>query len=179
MKPLQLMIIFYFDAKRTQKKEKMQFTGRYIIDAPRIKVWEALNDEDILQKTIFGCQKISWVSKEQLELEVLVNLGVVKRVFFGDLILENVIEAKKYTLKGRGRGGILGKVHASADIELKDHGSGTCLKFSALGGGSSAIMTLGKSIVGKSAQKIIDKFFERFAKAMGVEIFLDDEAIEE
>ncbi len=153
----------------------MQFSGKYIIDAPRQTVWEALNDEEILQKTIFGCQKITWISNSQLEIEVLVNLGVMKKSFIGYLELEDVKEAQKYTLKGKGRGGILGKVHASADIELKDHlldgdKSGTYLEFVAQGGGSGTIMNLGKAIIGSSAQKIIDNFFERFAKAMGVEI---------
>ncbi len=153
----------------------MKFSGKYIINAPRQQVWEALNDEKILKETIFGCQKIAWVSDNKLEIEILVNLGVMKKSFIGDLELANVKKAKKYTLKGSGRGGILGKVHASADIELKDYEQengirGTYLEFTAIGGGSSAIMSLGKTIIGSSAQRIIDRFFERFAQAMGVEI---------
>ncbi len=153
----------------------MQFSGKYIIGASRQAVWEALNDEKILQKTIFGCQKITWISANQLEIEVLVNLGVMKKTFIGDLELVDVKEAQKYTLKGKGRGGVLGKVHASADIELKDHlfddnKSGTYLEFIAMGGGSGTIMNMGKAIIGSSAQKIIDKFFDRFAQAMGVKI---------
>ena len=31
-------------------------------------------------------------------------------------------------------------------------------------------MKLGKSLIGKSAQKVIDGFFTRFGEAMGVEI---------
>ncbi len=153
----------------------MEFSGKYLIKASRQLVWQGLNDEKILQETIFGCQKISWVSENKLEVQILVNFGVIKKNFVGFLELSNVEPALKYTLSGKGKGGILGKVHASADIELKDEGENTILEFSAFGGGSSAIMSLGKSIIGSSAQKIIDRFFERFANAMQVEIIVLDE----
>jgi hypothetical protein len=156
--------------KSRSKGEKMQFSGKYIIKAPRLKVWEALNDEKILKETIFGCEKISWISKDELEIEIMVNFGVMKKSFSGDLKLSNIDPAVKYSLSGKGRGGILGKVHANADIELKDDGNDTYLEFNAKGGGSNALMSLGKSIIGSSAQRIIDRFFERFAQAMQVEI---------
>lgn len=152
----------------------MEFSGQYLIMAPRIKVWQALNDEKILKQTIFGCKKICWVKEDQLELEVEVNLTVLKKTFKGDLFLSDIEVASKYTLSGRGRGGILGKVHASANIELIDReikgDLATQLQFNAVGGGSNSIMKLGKTIIGSSAQKIIDRFFERFAQAMKVEI---------
>ena len=71
----------------------------------------SLNDEDVLQKTIPGCQRIKWVSHNQLELEFRVNLGVAKPVLKGDLMLSNVHPASAYTLSGSGRGGKIGRAH--------------------------------------------------------------------
>lgn len=133
-------------------------------------VWTALNDTEVLRACIPGCKRIEWTSQTALELEVQVNLGVVKPVFKGDLTLSDIVAAERYTLTGQGRGGLVGKAQASADIALVDMGAITLLTFTAYGGASGQIMKLGKALIGNSAQRIIDGFFERFGEAMGAEV---------
>jgi carbon monoxide dehydrogenase subunit G len=122
----------------------------------------------VLKAAIPGCDTIEWSGETTLALAIKVNLGVVKPVFKGDLLLSNVVPAHRYTLTGRGRGGILGHVEGSAEIELHEHPDGTLMLFSAKGGASSQLMKLGKAVIGNSAQRIIDGFFERFAAAAGI-----------
>ncbi len=149
----------------------MDFGGRYEIEATREAVWQALNDAEILKACIPGCKRIDWVGDDALEVEVAVNLGVAHPTFKGDLTLSNVDPARAYTLTGRGRGGLLGKAEASADIALSDRGeASTLLVFTANGGASGQLMSMGKAIIGNSAQKIIDGFFERFGDAMGAKV---------
>ncbi len=57
-----------------------------------------------------------------------------------------------------------------ADIVLADDGDQTLLVFAAKGGASGQIMKLGKAIIGNSAHKVIDGFFERFGDAMGAQV---------
>lgn len=148
----------------------MEFGGEYLLNAPRLAVWDALNNTEMLKAAIPGCQRIDWVSDHELEAIVGVNLGVAKPKFTGDLTLSNIEPAVSYTLSGQGRGGLLGLAHGEADITLDDHVNGTRLQFTASGGASGQIMKLGKAIIGGSAQRVIDGFFERFATAMDVEI---------
>lgn len=148
----------------------MEFGGKYLVSAPRQAVWKALNDTAVLKAIIPGCRRIDWTGETTLELEIEVNLGLMQPVFTGDLELRDIIAAERYTLAGRGRGGLLGKAEAAADIVLVDDGDHTRLTFSAKGGADGGIMRLGKSLIGSSAQKLIDGFFERFGEAMGVEI---------
>ena len=54
----------------------MEFGGRYRIGASRLKVWEALNDAEILKKTIPGCSRIDWLTETTLEAAITVDLGV-------------------------------------------------------------------------------------------------------
>ncbi|MFD2648398.1 CoxG family protein [Devosia albogilva] len=145
----------------------MEFGGRYRIVAPRQLVWSALNDAAVLKEAIPGCDSINWVSEDTLELRIKVNLGVVHPTFTGELVLSDVTPAERYTLTGRGRGGLLGKAEAAADIALSDLGNDTLLVFLAHGGASGQIMKLGKGLIGNSAQRVIDGFFERFGTAMG------------
>lgn len=148
----------------------MDFGGRYFIAAPRVAVWAALNDANMLKAAIPGCHKIEWASETTLDLEIKVNLGVVHPVFKGDLALTGIVPAERYTLTGKGKGGLLGLAEGSAEIILTDEDEGTLLVFEAKGGASGQIMRLGKAIIGNSAQKIIDGFFERFGEAMGAEV---------
>lgn len=148
----------------------MDFGGRYTIAAPRVAVWAALNDTAMLKAAIPGCHRIEWSDETRLDLEIKVNLGVVHPVFKGELALSDIVPAERYTLSGRGKGGLLGLAEGSADIVLTDDGEGTLLVFAAKGGASGQIMKLGKAIIGNSAQKVIDGFFERFGAAMGAEV---------
>jgi len=148
----------------------MDFGGRYRIMAPRQAVWSALNDTTVLKAAIPGCHRIEWESEDSLLLEIKVNLGVVQPVFKGGLHLSNVVPAVSYTLAGKGKGGLLGLAEGAADIMLADDGAETLLTFTAAGGASGQIMRLGKAIIGNSAQKVIDGFFERFGAAMGASV---------
>ena len=148
----------------------MEFGGHYILAAPRDAVWAALNDASVLQTAIPGCRRIAWVGEASLEAEIAVNFGVAHPVFGGDLELTNVVPAQSYTLTGRGRGGLFGMAHASADIVLSDRGTDTELGFIAAGKASGRLMKLGRAVLGGRAQAVIDGFFERFAAAMGTEI---------
>lgn len=148
----------------------MEFGGNYLVCAPRAEVWAALNNADKLKAAIPGCSRIDWTGDSSLEVEITVNFGIIKPRFEGDLTLSNVISAQSYTLTGKGRGGVLGMAQGAADITLSDAPEGTHLKFSATGGADGGIMKLGKALIGNSAQKVIDGFFERFGSAMGAEV---------
>ena len=148
----------------------MEFGGSYLFAAPRSAVWAALNDAAMLKAAIPGCRRLDWTRETTLECEIEVNFGLMKPVFTGDLELRDVTPAVRYTLAGRGRGGLLGKAEAAADITLADHPQGTHLTFTAHGGADGGIMKLGKALIGSSAQKVIDGFFDRVGDAMGVEV---------
>jgi carbon monoxide dehydrogenase subunit G len=148
----------------------MEFGGRYLFATPRARVWEALNDTAVLRAAIPGCQRIAWVGPAALEVEVKVNLGLIHPVLAGDLDLTDVIPAERYTLNGRGRGGLLGLAHAAADIILSDAGGDTGLSFRARGHADGPVMKFGKALVGDRAQGVIDGFFERIGAAMGTTV---------
>ena len=148
----------------------MEFGGRYLIAAPRPTVWLALNDAAVLQTAIPGCHHIEWSGPSTLDLEIKVNLGIAQPVFKGGLNLSNIVAAERYTLTGKGKGGLLGLAEGAAEIVLQDRGPDTELTFNATGGASGQLMRLGKAIIGNSAQKVIDGFFARFGNAMGAEV---------
>ena len=146
----------------------MDFGGRYLFGAKRADVWAALNDEHVLAAVIPGCDHIEWTSPTTLDMKIRVNFGVIQPVFDGELVLSDVEPAERYRLAGRGKGGMLGMAQAAADITLTDVEGGTELRFDASGKADGGIMRLGKALIGKSAQKVIDGFFSAIGAQMGV-----------
>ena len=144
----------------------MDFGGRYLFGAKRAEVWAALNDANVLKAVIPGCERITWTSSTTLDLTIKVNFGFLHPTFEGELSLSNIVPAESYTLAGRGKGGMLGLAHASADITLTDVPEGTILSFEAVGKADGGIMRLGKAMIGNSAQKVIDGFFDAIGKQM-------------
>lgn len=148
----------------------MNFSGQYLFLTDRQHVWRSLNNVDMLKAAIPGCEHIDWVDRGRLDVAIKVNLGVMNPTFAGDLLLSDIVEARTYTLSGQGRGRLLGLAKGTSRIELDDHTRGTSMVMSATGEASSAIMALGQKLVGRTAQGVIDRFFERFANAMRVEM---------
>jgi carbon monoxide dehydrogenase subunit G len=132
-------------------------------------VWAALNDTEKLKAAIPGCRRLDWAGRDTLELELEVYLGLIRPVFTGELRLHDIVPAESYTLSGRGRG-MIGMAEGAARIVLSDAGEGTEMVFSAVGGADNAIMKLGKAIIGKSAQRVIDHFFETFGSTFGAAV---------
>jgi uncharacterized protein len=147
----------------------MEFGGRYLFSAPRTVVWEALNDTEKLKAAIPGCRRLDWTGRETLELELEVRLGLIKPVFTADLKLSGIVPAERYTLSGHGRG-VLGMAEGAAKIVLADAGEETEMTFTAVGGADNALMKLGKALIGKSAQRVIDHFFETFGGTFGAKV---------
>ena len=147
----------------------MDFGGRYLFGAKRADVWAALNDVAVLKAVIPGCEAIGWTSEHTLDLKVRVSLGFVHPVFAGDLTLSNVLPAESYTLAGRGKG-MMGLAQGAADIRLADTDGGTLLSFDAVGKADGRVMALGKTLIGNSAQKVIDGFFASIGREMGVTV---------
>ncbi len=44
----------------------MDMTGEYRIPAPRQRVWEALNDPEILRQAIPGCEQLDKISEQEM-----------------------------------------------------------------------------------------------------------------
>ena len=145
----------------------MDFGGRYHFAADRPAVWAALNDTRILKAVIPGCEQIAWTGPNTLELTIRVNFGLVHPTFTGDLTLSDVHPGEDYVLAGRGRGGMLGLAQGAARIRLEDDPSdGTLLSFTAEGKADGGIMRLGRALIGKSAQRVIDGFFVSIGREM-------------
>src|SRR5271167_1045359 len=107
----------------------MDMTGSQRIEAPREKVYAALNDVDVLRQCIPGCEEIQKISDNEMNAKVTLRIGPVKASFTGKVTLSDLDPPNGYTITGEGKGGVAGFAKGGAKVKLTDSGAGTLLDY--------------------------------------------------
>ena len=68
----------------------LMIEGEERIEAPMQKVWEALNDPEVLKACIPGCQSLEKKSDTELAATVVLKIGPIKATFTGEVTLKNL-----------------------------------------------------------------------------------------
>jgi carbon monoxide dehydrogenase subunit G len=137
--------------------------GEERIEAPVQKVWEALNDPDMLQACIPGCQSLEKKSDTELAATVVLKIGPIKATFAGEVTLKNLNPPHSYTIAGEGKGGVAGFAKGGADVTLSEDGADvTILKYEAKADVGGKIAQLGSRLITSTSKKLAGQFFSTF-----------------
>ena len=145
----------------------MDLTGEYRIPATREKVWEALNDPEILKQCIDGCQELNKDSDTEFSAKVTAKVGPVKAKFAGKVVLSELDPPNGYTISGEGQGGVAGFAKGGADVKLADDGGETVLSYEAKAEVGGKLASVGSRLVEGVAKKQADDFFGKFSEIVG------------
>jgi len=144
----------------------MDINGEFTIPAPRERVFEALNDPDVLARCIPGCEALERVSESIFQARMRAKIGPVKASFDTEIELCDVNPPESYTISGQGKGGPAGFGKGSAHVTLEDQGERTVLRYDAALQVGGKLAQIGSRLVGGTARKIANDFFSRFAAEM-------------
>jgi len=145
----------------------MDMSGEYRIAAPKQRVWEALNDTEILRQSIPGCEAVERLSATEMSATVTTRLGVVKATFRGKVTLSDINPPHSYTISGEGQGGVAGFGKGSASVELVEDGEATVLKYVATAQVGGKLAQIGQRLIDTTAKKLADEFFSSFTQHVG------------
>jgi uncharacterized protein len=148
----------------------MEMTGEFRIPAPRQRVWEGLNDPEILKQSIPGCQTIEKVSDTEFTAKVVAKVGPVKATFGGKVSLSDLDPPKGYTISGEGSGGVAGFAKGSAKVNLdEDGGEATVLRYQVQAHVGGKLAQIGSRLIDGTSRKMAEDFFSRFVAVMSPE----------
>ena len=137
--------------------------GEERIRAPVAKVWEALNDPEVLKVCIPGCQSLEKKSDNELAATVVLKIGPIKANFVGEVTLTNLNPPNSYTISGEGKGGIAGFARGGADVTLAADGDDdTVLTYTAKADVGGKIAQLGSRLITSTSNKLASQFFSSF-----------------
>ncbi len=141
----------------------MKMSGERLLDAPRPHVWAKLNDPEVLQRCIPGCEALEMVSDTQLKATVAVKIGPMKARFKGDVELSDVTPPESYRISGSGTGGAAGSASGGADVKLEDRDGATLLTYDVDAQVKGKMAQLGGRLIDATAASLANQFFDRFA----------------
>jgi uncharacterized protein len=146
----------------------MELSDEILIPAPRDRVYAALNNPEILQQCIPGCEELIQHSPTDLEAKVVLKIGPVKARFGGKVTLDTTDAPAGFSLRGEGSGGVAGFAKGGAKVTLEDLGTDTMLRYEASADVGGKIAQLGSRLILGTARKLAGSFFEKFAEVMKV-----------
>jgi carbon monoxide dehydrogenase subunit G len=145
----------------------MKLTAEQRIAAPRQRVWEALNDPEVLRASIPGCQSLDKVADDRFTATVEVKVGPIGARFKGAVSLTELDAPNGYTLLLEGSGGIAGSVQGSAKVRLSEYPGGTLIAYEVEAQVGGRMAQLGGPIIDATSKQLAGKFFARFGEIVG------------
>ena len=142
----------------------MEMSGEYRIQASREKVWDALNDPEILKQAIPGCDEINRLSDTEMTAKVTAKVGPVKASFTGEVTLSDLDPPNSYRISGEGKGGAAGFAKGGANVHLESDGDATILKYDVDATVGGKLAQLGARLIDGTAKKMAGEFFSNFAE---------------
>jgi carbon monoxide dehydrogenase subunit G len=145
----------------------MNMTGQQRIAEPRQRVWEALNDPQILRASIPGCRSLEKEADDRFTATVEVKVGPIGARFKGAVSLADLAPPNGYTLILQGNGGIAGSIKGSAKVSLSEDAGGTLISYDVEAQVGGRMAQLGGPIIDATAKQLAGKFFSRFGEIVG------------
>ena len=141
----------------------MKLSGSYQINLSKQKVWEALNDPEILKKAIPGCEEFKKNSETEFTATATNKIGPFNASFTGDIELTDLDPPNSYKITGSGNSPV-GFASGEAIVKLEDHEKGTNLIYEVEANVGGKIAQVGSRLIDMTAKKMADIFFGKFSE---------------
>jgi uncharacterized protein len=144
----------------------MEFIGEYRFNTSAQDVWLALNDPEVLKRTIPGCDAMERITPTDYAGHLKVDLGLFNAGFNGTIKLSELDPPTSYRISVEAHGTLAGSASGSAQVKLIDLPGGAVLHYTAETALGGRLAKFGAKLMHGTATRYADKFFARFAEAM-------------
>ena len=141
----------------------MKLSGSYQIKLEKQKVWEALNNPEILKKAIPGCEEFIKKSDTEFTATAKNKIGPFNASFTGDIELKDIDAPNSYKISGSGNSPV-GFASGEADVKLEDINGETNLIYTVDANVGGKIAQVGSRLIDMTAKKMADVFFGKFSE---------------
>ena len=146
----------------------MKLSGSYQINLSKQKVWEALNDPEILKKSIPGCEEFKKNTETEFTATATNKIGPFNASFTGDIELTDLDPPNSYKITGSGNSPV-GFASGEAIVKLEDHENGTNLIYEVEANVGGKIAQVGSRLIDMTAKKMADIFFGKFSELISTD----------
>jgi len=141
----------------------MQLTGEHVLGVPRERVWEALQDPAVLQRTLPGAQSVQMTEPDSFAVAVAIGIGAVKGSYQGTFRLTDKQAPERCQIRASASG-TPGSVEVVARLTLdegQDHA--TTLRYEADAAVVGPVANVGQRLIASAARKTTSQFLAALA----------------
>ena len=146
----------------------MKLSGSYQINLEKQKVWEALNDPEVLKKAIPGCEEFTKESENEFNAIATNKIGPFNATFKGTIELKDIKAPNSYKIIGSGNSPV-GFATGEASVTLEAKENATELIYSVEANVGGKIAQVGSRLIDMTAKKMADIFFGNFTNLISSE----------
>ena len=143
----------------------MKLTGLYEIKLDKNSVWKALNDPEILKKSIPGCEEFKKNSDTNFTVTATNKIGPFNATFTGDIELKDLNPPHTYKITGEGNSPV-GFASGEASVKLEESNGITKLIYTVEANVGGKIAQVGSRLIDMTAKKMADIFFGKFSELL-------------
>ena len=140
---------------------ELSFSGVHVVPLSREDLWGCLNDPEVLQICIRGCDCVEQIGDDAFKALFRLKVGPISKTFSATLNVVNPNPPSGYTLRSDMAAGMAGSVSGQADVSLESENKNrTRLSYHAVVDASGWIGELGVRVLGSTAEKYMENFFD-------------------
>ena len=150
----------------------MKINGSYEIALDKNSVWKALNDPEILKKSIPGCEEFMKNSDKDFTATATNKIGPFNATFSGNIELKDLNPPNSYKISAQGNSPV-GFATGEAVVKLVENNGITKLTYSVEANVGGKIAQLGSRLIDMTAKKLADIFFGKFSELISTKQAID------
>jgi len=136
----------------------VKVSGTHLLNAPRDRVWQCLNDPAFLKECLPGCESMEATGPDQYRVTLTVGIAAVKGKYAGSVTLSEKEPPQRFKMQveGKGTGGFM---QGTGLLELSEDPQGTKVTYQGDVQVGGPIASVGQRLLEGAAKMMVGQFF--------------------
>jgi uncharacterized protein len=136
----------------------VKVTGTHMINAPRERLWQLLNDPAFLKACLPGCESLEATGPDQYQAVLTVGIAAVKGKYTGTVALSEREPPQRFKMRveGKGTGGFM---QGTGLLGLAEDAQGTKVTYEGDVQVGGPIASVGQRLLEGAAKMMVGQFF--------------------
>lgn len=141
----------------------MDIVGKYIFDAPRGTVWEALQNPIVLATVVPTCWGVERIGDNLYTGTLLFKIGSMQGTFKGTIKISNLVEPESYDIEVEGKS-LIGVARVVGHMSLESEVDQTIMHYEGRAQFGGRIAGVGQRLVDAATEAMIEQSFSALNK---------------
>jgi uncharacterized protein len=143
----------------------VKVSGTNLLNGPRDRVWQCLNDPAFLKECLPGCESMEATGPDQYQVALTIGIAVVRGKYTGSVSLSEKEAPQRFKMQveGKGTGGFM---QGTGLMELSEDPQGTTVTYQGDVQVGGPIASVGQRLLEGAAKLIVGQFFSAVNKRL-------------